>query len=94
MSDKRPMFPVLNDDTLKAIPWDVLKPHEAQAKANHGQSLNALASRGGLSIEEAYCVLKDMRWPTGTKWRKSAVRIALMRMVHDADATRQSEDGR
>ncbi len=31
------------------IPYDVIKPHERQALLNHGQTLDQLAERGGLS---------------------------------------------
>lgn len=75
------MFPILHDPVIKAIPWDTLTPHEAQAQTNHGQSLARLAHRGGLGIEEAYCILKDMRFPIPCTWEKFAVRVALMRLI-------------
>lgn len=35
--------------------------------ANHGgQSLVCLADRGGLGIEELFCVLSDIDWVTGS----------------------------
>lgn len=97
-NDKEPMFPILGDPVIKAIPWAALRPHEPQAVRNHSQSLSRLASRGGLSIEEAYCVLKDMAWPTGAKWNKWPVRVALMRLLLDAGldagrATLKGEEG-
>jgi hypothetical protein len=79
--DKEPMFPILGDPIIRAIPWAALAPHEPQARKNHSQTLRRLAERGGLGIEEAYCVLKNLDWPTGAKWRKSHVRVALMRLV-------------
>ena len=45
------------------IPWDLISPHEAQALENHGQSLEKLADRGGLSWDEAYDVLTDQMTP-------------------------------
>lgn len=83
------MFPILHDPVIKAIPWNSLTSHEAQERTNHGQSLERLAHRGGLGIEEAYCILKDMRFPIPCTWEKSAVRIALMRLISPAkkDAT-------
>jgi hypothetical protein len=82
MSDKEPMFPIMGDTMIKALPWSVLRPHEAQAKKNHGgQSLERLAHRGGLGIEEAYCVLKDMDFPTGGRFNRDLVRVALMKFV-------------
>lgn len=45
------------------IPWDMIAPHEAQAIANHsGQSLERLAQRGGLGLDEAIAVLEDRKW--------------------------------
>jgi len=50
-------FPIL---TGGKMPWDMLAPHEQQAKRNHGgQSLAQLMDRGGLSWAEALCVLRD-----------------------------------
>ncbi len=47
------------------IPWEMLLPHEAQAKNNHGgQSLRRLAERGGLGTCEAVAVLEDRPWHT------------------------------
>lgn len=43
------------------LPWEMLAPHEHQAMSNHGgQSLERLASRGGLSPLEAVLVLLDV----------------------------------
>lgn len=82
MSENRTkMFPILNDPVIRAIPWDALTPHEAQAQTNHGQSLARLAQRGGLSIEEAYCILKNMKFPFSCPWEKGAVRIEIMRLI-------------
>ena len=47
--------------TLMSIPWALLEPFEAQAKANHGQSLETLASRGGLSPTEALAIIQGRR---------------------------------
>lgn len=57
-----PMFPILNDPVIKAIPWAAIAPHEAQAQRNHSQSLNRLASRGGLSVCEALAVMLGEPW--------------------------------
>jgi len=60
------MFPVLRDhlgneyDRLgcpRAVPWSVLAPHEEWAHRNHGQSLETLASRGGLGIQEIAAIV-------------------------------------
>ena len=62
MRTAEPMFPILNDPIIKAIPWAAIQPHEAQARINHGQSLKGLASRGGLDVAEAVLVLLDKSW--------------------------------
>ena len=44
------------------IPYAVIKDYEEQAFKNHGQSLQRLAERGGLSYDEALAVLEDRSW--------------------------------
>ncbi|MCW1932594.1 hypothetical protein [Pararhodobacter zhoushanensis] len=79
---KEMMFPIMGDPIIKAIPWPALLPHEASAQRNHGgQTLNRLAQRGGLGIEEAYHILRDEPCPTGDRYNKDLVRVALMRML-------------
>lgn len=41
------------------IPWEMIKPHEKQARINHGQSLERLRQRGGLCFSEAVAVLRN-----------------------------------
>ena len=59
------MFKVLigyserNKGYPKDIPWSIVEPFESRAKKNHSQSLIELNDRGGLSIEELYCLLND-----------------------------------
>lgn len=50
--------------TLLGFPWDLLAAHEAQAIANHSQSLERLSARGGLDPSELLSVLRDQapRW--------------------------------
>jgi hypothetical protein len=48
--------------SLRAIPWDMIGPHEAQAERNHDQSLKTLARRCGLSACEAVAILEDREW--------------------------------
>jgi hypothetical protein len=45
-----------------SIPWDLIAPHERRADLNHGQTLQELARRGGLSVTEAVAVIQDRRW--------------------------------
>lgn len=50
-------------DAPDHVPWEFVKPHERQARANHGgQSLARLAERGGLSVDELVAVLEDRAW--------------------------------
>jgi hypothetical protein len=62
------MFPIMGvsiASRVAPIPWAVIAPCEAQAMANHGgQSLEKLASRGGLDPIEAVAVLSGQRCPT------------------------------
>lgn len=91
MMQNEPMFPILNDPVIRAIPWAALTPHEEQAHRNHSQTLKGLASRGGLSISEAYYILKDMKYPWHdplTPTKLYAYRIALMRLLHDFEKSR------
>ena len=48
------MFPVLQPPpgAPRSVPWDLLAPHETNALKVHDQTLERLASRGGLSVSE------------------------------------------
>ena len=46
-------------DVPTSIPWDFIAPHERQARANHYQTLERLAERGGLSPWEIVQVVCD-----------------------------------
>lgn len=54
-------FPVHPCDRkrLEKVPWSLLELHEPQAIHNHDQSLERLASRGGLSLCEMRAVIAD-----------------------------------
>jgi hypothetical protein len=71
LSGKR--FPLLLGDPAVdmagracSILWEAICAHEHQARANHGQSLDALAQRGRLSPYELLAVLFDQPF-----WRGS-----------------------
>jgi hypothetical protein len=52
-------------ETVRAftIPFEMLVPHDKQAKANHcGQDLNRLWERHGMSACEAIAILEDRKW--------------------------------
>lgn len=57
MNENLRLFPILG--TPFAIEWEVIAPHEKQALANHYQSLQRLAERGGLDWSELLAVLND-----------------------------------
>jgi len=52
-------FPVMDGPS---IPWSIIARYERQAQKNHGQTLERLAERGGLSVSEAIAVLSNMQW--------------------------------
>ncbi len=54
-------FPILHEDST--VPWDLVAPHRKGAYANHGQTLEGLADRGGLTWPELLAVM------TGRKYR-------------------------
>jgi len=64
------MFPIqpffgdkaTKDLSPKEIPYVLVEAHEAQAKANHWQTVKRLAERGGLSPCELIAVLEDREW--------------------------------
>jgi len=55
LREQRSIWPGVPD----SIPWEAISSHEQQARANHGQSLETLAQRGGLSPYELLAVLRD-----------------------------------
>ena len=61
MSDEK-RFPVLRDEKIKSVPWDIIEPHRQSAMKNHGQTLERLAERGGLSLAELIVVMTDRGW--------------------------------
>ncbi len=51
-------FPIIKG---ASVPWSAMAPFERQAKENHGgQSLEKLASRGGLGRVEAWAVVNSI----------------------------------
>lgn len=45
-----------------SVPWAMLTPHEEQARKNHGQTLERLAERRGLSPSEILWIIRGQRW--------------------------------
>jgi hypothetical protein len=59
--EARRSFPILKGDGAK-IDYQLVSDHAEQARSNHGQSVDQLASRGGLSWCELYAVLHNRKW--------------------------------
>lgn len=47
----------IDDHEIPSIPWSMIAPHEAAARARHGASLDVLDRRGGLTPAEVVCVI-------------------------------------
>lgn len=64
----------------RSVPWEIVAPHEAQAKKNHDQTLKRLAQRGGLSPEELVAVLdgKGLRYVTEVLTEDAVARIHVL----------------
>lgn len=94
MTDER-RFPVLwqgthKDEVLwqergcpRDVPWSFVAPHEARAFTNHGQSLQRLAERGGLSPAELLCVLEDRHCVCRSEQSDADATLALLERLHD-----------
>lgn len=85
MADR--LFPLMplsyrGDDDVRALGAAgtthlMIAPHERQAQANHGQSLERLAERGGLGLCEAVAVLEDCRWHRMTRAEANGRLVAM-----------------
>lgn len=55
-------FPILSSYrrnwSRRSVPWPIAERARAQAEHNHGQPLERLAERGGLSPAEMLCALR------------------------------------
>ena len=77
MSEKK--FPILG--TNESIDWNLIAPHEKQAMENHGQTLEKLARRHGLSWYELPCVMADKKLLVDIKYDKEKDYEKLCRQV-------------
>ena len=77
-------FPIMHDAEIKSVPWEVMQPHELQALRNHSQSLERLASRGGVTPEEAVAIIEGRPWK---RMPFTEARDMLMGHVRKAMAT-------
>lgn len=93
----RVQFPVLlthreRPDMIRSgcpvqVPWDMLTPHEPQARRNHDQSLAMLASRGGLGPDEILAVCADKAWRAFDRLTPEQQSVELQRAVAEWKAT-------
>lgn len=82
------LFPIMlieKENKKEYIPWEVVAPHENQAMINHGQSLETLSRRGGLSYREMYAVLKDQKLDSHNKNKYSEIQYEfwVLKVVRD-----------
>lgn len=83
-------FPLMltNDKGQKskaAILWDVAELLRVRAERNHGQTLERLAERGGLSPFEAACALADSVLRKGIKHDQQTALHMLAGAAHALD---------
>lgn len=78
-------FPVLHsshrEGEPECVPWEILEPHEAQAHAKNMQSIEQLASRGGLSWREIYAVIMDKEFDYGSNRQMDYYRRVVLDAV-------------
>ena len=80
-------FPIHSHDAkhlpLTSVPWDFLEPHREQIERNHSQTLERLAERGGLALEEMYYGIRGERLRFGSDSRRNprAGEIVLAELV-------------
>lgn len=72
-------FPILGGGMT--VPWQMLAPHEPQAIANHSQSLQRLAERGGLGWAEMLCVLEGRGWRYGSEFSDEQAKSRVLALV-------------
>jgi hypothetical protein len=81
------LFPVFIHDPWKNptyVPWEFMKPHERQAQTNHGmQTLARLSERGGVSVAEALCILRDREWSIPFGQRDRSLNVAEFETILD-----------
>ncbi len=70
-------YPILGTNPRQYIPRGLLDPHAEQAWENHGQSLDGLAKRGGLSWVEALAIIEDKKLPDAEQGPRKARAIIV-----------------
>lgn len=59
----------------------MLTPHEPQALRNHSQTLQRLAERGGLALNEIVYILRGLRWSQTDISDEDALPIVLAAII-------------
>lgn len=81
-------FPIMGGPS---IPWSMLASYTATVKQNHGQSLERLAERGGLSPYEAMCALACTSLSGGrNKWPDPGAELERRRAEYEEHAACKS----
>lgn len=93
------MFPIMTGRGTKgpcpsAIPWEAIAPYEGQAKANHDQTLERLAQRGGLDPIEAFFVMTGRNWHNFkmTEELEKEACAFIDKLVHDREQLQADHD--
>jgi hypothetical protein len=73
---------IQNLPAVAPLPWDVVAGHDAQALANHGKTLEAIAAAGGLEPAQAVAIIE------GRPYREMPVVNALRRLAEHVRAAR------
>ena len=79
------LFPVLKNDGRKEmlyfVPWDLVEKHNKQVMDNHDQTVERLAERGGLCIEELAAIFRDSSFDRNLGYEDALVIVfnSLMR---------------
>jgi hypothetical protein len=79
------------------VPWELLVPFEGRAIANHEQSLERLAARGGLGVVEMIAVLENKNY-LHVPWKSDEAAVPrLLELIgpppHEREATAWPEAG-
>lgn len=56
-------FPVLGKVGPSSVPWSWVMSHENSVKNQHYQSVERMASRGGMDVVELYYAMRDEMFP-------------------------------
>lgn len=76
-----------------SVPWSCIAPHERQAQANHYQTIQRLAERGGLSCAEFWFVMNDKKWDDAQASNADKSGRALAEVIITShDKTRRERD--